>query len=203
MPTAVESEIKVNIGCGLSGISGWVNIDNSPTLLLRRVPVLRRMMKTPDWPADVRRYDVIRRRLPFSDGTVQFIYSSHTFEHFTYDASQKVARECFRVLQPGGVLRIAVPDLAKLVADYLRDPSALASHTFISRLLLHASVYDLLRAGAHHQQMFDARSLCHMLREASFSAPERRRFRDSRIPEINALELEERRGESLYVECVR
>ena len=197
------AELKLNIGCGTAGIAGWVNIDNSPSILLSRLPFGRRIFRTPDWPGDVRRADV-RKRIPFPDSSVSCIYSSHTFEHFTYEESRAVARECFRVLRPGGILRIVVPDLEILVRDYLSDHSdPLASHNFVSRLLLTASLRDIVHAGAHHKQMFDARSLAHMLQEAGFLAPERRVFGSSRIVNIEEIELESRRSESLYVETVR
>jgi predicted SAM-dependent methyltransferase len=200
---ADAAELKLNIGCGTSGIRGWVNIDNSPTILLSRLPFGRRLFGTPDWARDVRRMDV-RKRIPFPDSSVSCIYSSHTFEHFTYEESLAVARECFRVLRAGGVLRIVVPDLGILVRDYLVDTAdPKASHRLISRLLLTASVRDMVHAGAHHKQMFDARSLVHMLQEAGFPAPEVSAFRSSRIAEIAEIEDESRRSESLYVECVR
>jgi predicted SAM-dependent methyltransferase len=197
------TELKLNIGCGTSGIAGWVNIDNSPSILLSRLPLGKRIFRTPDWPRDVRRADV-RKRIPFPDSSVSCIYSSHTFEHFTYEESLAVARECFRVLRPDGILRIVVPDLGILVRDYLAgaaDP--LASHQFVSRLLLTANVRDVVHPGAHHQQMFDARSLVHLLQQAGFAAPEVSQFGSSRIAEIAEIELESRRSESLYVEATR
>src|SRR5262252_1640036 len=112
------NDIKVNIGCGLSGISGWHNLDNSPTITLARIPLVKRLLKIPDWPRDVRRYDV-RKGLQFADGSVRYIYSSHTFEHFTYAESLAVAKECFRVLMPEGILRVVVPDLSLIVREYL------------------------------------------------------------------------------------
>ncbi len=77
--------------------------------------------------------------------------------------------ECFRVPKPGAILRIVVHDLGFMVRDYFAaaaDP--MASHRFISRLLLTSSVRDLVHAGAHHKQMFDTRSLFHMLQESVF-----------------------------------
>ena len=115
-----------------------------------------------------------------------------------------MAQECFRVLRPGGILRIVVPDLGIMVRDYLAataDP--LASHRFVSRLLLKASIRDIVHAGSHHKQMFDARSLVHMLKGSGFVAPELRTFGSSRIAEIAEIELESRRSESLYVEATR
>jgi predicted SAM-dependent methyltransferase len=196
-------ELKLNVGCGTSGVEGWVNIDNSPSILLSRLPFGRRIFHTPDWPRDVRRADV-RKRIPFPDSSVACIYSSHTFEHFTYEESRAVARECFRVLKPGGILRIVVPDLGIIVRDYLAataDP--MASHKFVSRLLLTTSVRDIVHAGAHHKQMFDARSLVHMLQGVGFVTVEVSVFGNSRIADIAEIELESRRSESLYVEAVR
>lgn len=197
------TELKLNIGCGTSGILGWVNIDNSPSILLSRLPFGRRIFRTPDWPRDVRRADV-RKRIPFADSSVSYIYSSHTFEHFTYEESLAVAKECFRVLKPGGILRIVVPDLGTMVRDYLADTSnPKASHRFIGRLLLTGNVRDVLHPGAHHKQMFDAASLVQLLREAGFQSPTMSSFGNSLIPEISTIDLESRRSESLYVESVR
>ena len=196
-------ELKLNIGCGTSGIEGWVNIDNSPSILLSRWPLGKRIFRTPNWPLDVRRIDV-RKRIPYPDASVACIYSSHTFEHFTYEESRAVSRECFRVLKPGGILRIVVPDLGIMVRDYLADTAdPLASHRFVGRLLLTANVRDLIHAGAHHKQMFDARSLVHMLQEAGFPAPEVSAFGRSRIADIAEIEPESRRSESLYVEATK
>jgi len=194
-------ELKLNIGCGTSGIEGWVNIDNSPSILLSRLPLGKRIFHTPDWPRGVRRADV-RKRIPFPDSSVLYIYSSHTFEHFTYEESSAVARECLRVLKPGGILRIVVPDLGMLVRDYLADaPNPMASHRFISRLMLTSDLRDIVHAGAHHKQMFDGRSLVHMLQGAGFPTPQLAVFGGSQIPEIAKIELESRRSESLYVEA--
>lgn len=192
-------EIKINIGCGLSGIAGWHNLDNSPTIHLSRIPLLKQMLKLPTWPKDVRRFDV-RKGLPFGKKTVQYIYSSHTFEHFTYDEALKIAKDCHQVLDAGGVLRIVVPDLELVVREYLADSNPVASQTFLSRLGLAHSWQDFLHPGSHHSQMFDGRSLVHLLREAGFQSVDVKEFGVSAIPEIDRIELEVRRRESLYVE---
>ncbi|MBV9574077.1 MAG: methyltransferase domain-containing protein [Acidobacteriales bacterium] len=154
----------------------------------------------PRWPKDVQRCDV-RKGLPFPSGSVTYIYSSHTFEHFSYSESLKIAKECFRALKTGGIIRIAVPDLELLVRDYTADRDPMASHKFVSGLSLHHSIHDLVHPGSNHSQMFDRRSLPHLLQEAGFANPVCREYRDSAIPEINRLELEVRREESLYVEA--
>jgi predicted SAM-dependent methyltransferase len=146
----------------------------------------------------------VRRRIAFPDASVSYIYSSHTFEHFTYEESLAVSIECYRVLRPGGIMRVVVPDLEIIVRQYLAnstDPKA--SHRFIGRLLLLSGIRDVLHPGAHHRQMFDRKSLPYMLKEAGFLSPEVSGFKNSRIPDIQDIELESRRAESLYVECER
>lgn len=194
--------IRINIGCGTSGAPGWFNIDNSPTVVLSRIPLVRRMSRIPHWPDDVQRVDV-RKGLPFADGSVSSIYSSHTFEHFSWEESLSIAKECFRTLKTGGILRIVVPDLTQLVRDYLRDASPMASHSFLERLSLHHDVFDILHPGSHHSQMFDEKSLLHLFRQAGFRNPEVMTFMQSGIPEIADVELESRKRESLYVEAER
>jgi hypothetical protein len=193
-------DIKINIGCGLSGIAGWHNLDNSPTITLSRIPVLNHLLKTPSWPRDVRRYDV-RQGLRFANGSVRYIYSSHTFEHFTYAESVAIAKDCFRVLALGGVLRIVVPDLERIAREYLADTRPLAAQNFISRLGLNHSVQDIVHPGSNHSQMLDGKALVHLLREAGFEQVAVSEFGRSAIPEIDQVELEVRRNESLYVEA--
>lgn len=202
MSTPGSNEIKINIGCGLSGIEGWHNLDNSPTIWMSRIPLLNRLLKTPAWPRDVRRYDV-RKGLPYPDDCVRYIYSSHAFEHFTRAESLGIAKDCLRVLGPGGVLRIVVPDLALIVQEYVADGSPQAAQTFLLRLSLNHSLHDFVHPGSNHSQMFDAKSLVDLLREAGFARVEVSSYRKSAIPEIDQLDLEVRRRESLYVEGVK
>ena len=192
--------LRVNIGCGLDAPEGWYNIDNSPTIWLSRLPWVRRILKTPAWPRNVHHHDVLKG-LPFADASVDAIYSSHTFEHFTYEQSLGLAKECRRVLKTGGMLRLAVPDLERMVRDYLSDGAALASHRFVDRLLLRHSWRDLLHPGAHHCQMFDGRSLTAMLQKAGFECARVSLFGESHIPSVMEVELESRKRESLYVEA--
>jgi predicted SAM-dependent methyltransferase len=114
-----------------------------------------------------------------------------------------VARECFRVLQKRGILRVAVPNLNIAVNEYLQDQDPLASHRFLRRLSLGRTFRDLVHPGANHSQMFDERSLVHLFREAGFPGPEVKTFLESGIDDIAAIELQERKHETLYVESMR
>ena len=48
--------------------------------------------------------------LPFGDAEFTFVFSEHFFEHLFLDEAGELLKECFRVMQPGACLRIAVPD---------------------------------------------------------------------------------------------
>ena len=194
-----EFACKVNLGCGISGVEGWHNFDNSPTIWLSRIPILNRWKRIPRWPADVRRIDVIKG-LPFKPGSVDRIYSSHMIEHLTFSDAVKVLSHCHRALQVGGILRIAVPDLRIIVNDYLAGESA---ERFVDRLHLLSNASDIFHKGASHQAMYDAASLASLFCQSGFLKPEQKQFAQSRIPDIRRVELEVRKDESLYMEAIK
>ena len=82
--------MKLNLGGGFQKIPGFLNVD--------RV-VGRDAYPLPDYP----------------DGSVSEIRASHLLEHFGHRESLAVLREWVRVLEPGGVLRVAVPDFDYVV----------------------------------------------------------------------------------------
>ncbi|NNE90779.1 MAG: methyltransferase domain-containing protein, partial [Verrucomicrobiales bacterium] len=55
-------------------------------------------------------YYEIGQRLDFEDETISFLYSEHFFEHLFLDEAAALFRECQRILEPGGVFRVVVPD---------------------------------------------------------------------------------------------
>ncbi|MDP7163450.1 MAG: methyltransferase domain-containing protein [Phycisphaerae bacterium] len=59
--------------------------------------------------------------LPFADETFDYVFSEHMIEHLDYDAGRAFLRECFRVLKPGGRIRIATPSLETLVEFFAPD----------------------------------------------------------------------------------
>lgn len=91
----------LNVGCGQRYDRRWVNLDLSSR------------------DASVVQCD-INHGLPFADGSFDAVYHSHVFEHLKPEQGQRLLKECFRVLAPGGVLRIVVPDLEKIAQLYLQ-----------------------------------------------------------------------------------
>ncbi|CCH54198.1 methyltransferase type 11 [Fibrisoma limi BUZ 3] len=61
----------------------------------------------------------LAKPLPFPDQTFDNVYSFHVAEHLSVADGDRVAREMYRVLKPGGVCRLSTPDLAFFAQDYL------------------------------------------------------------------------------------
>ena len=100
MTAAVAAPRLLNVGCGSHLHPDWTNVD-----VYRSAP-------------GVVVHD-IQRGLPFADGTFDACYHSHVLEHLSPSAGASLVRECFRVLRPGGVIRVAVPDLEGIARAYL------------------------------------------------------------------------------------
>jgi predicted SAM-dependent methyltransferase len=96
-----QSARYLNVGCGSRYHADWCNID----LVASGKEVIE--------------FD-IRRGLPFDDNTFDAVYHSHVLEHLTPEQGERLVRECGRVLAPGGILRIVVPDLERITALYLK-----------------------------------------------------------------------------------
>jgi SAM-dependent methyltransferase len=59
----------------------------------------------------------ITKTLPFPDGSVRFLFAEHVIEHISFEHARRFLTECHRVLEPGGVLRLAFPDVTRFVGD--------------------------------------------------------------------------------------
>jgi SAM-dependent methyltransferase len=91
----------LNVGCGLHFHPEWVNVDV--------VPASREVIA-----ADV------RKGLPFADEVFDAVYCSHVLEHLPRRDAANLVGQMHRVLRPGGLIRIVVPDLETLAREYLR-----------------------------------------------------------------------------------
>ncbi len=96
--------VRVNVGCGRVWHPDWVNLDHRPA------------------SPEIRRFD-LRQPLPFADAAVDAVYASHVLEHLDRSEGKKLLAECRRILKPGGIVRIVVPDLEELCRFYLRQLS--------------------------------------------------------------------------------
>lgn len=87
---------KLQIGSGRNIIDGWLNTDIIP--LDTKIVFLD-----------------ITHRFPFENNTFDYIFSEHLIEHLSYEKACSILQECYRVLMPGGIIRIATPDIYFLI----------------------------------------------------------------------------------------
>ncbi|MBI4947283.1 MAG: methyltransferase domain-containing protein [Bacteroidetes bacterium] len=57
--------------------------------------------------------------IPFPSQTFDVVYHSHILEHFTKNDAEKLIKECYRVLKPGGIIRVVLPNLENICRVYL------------------------------------------------------------------------------------
>lgn len=96
----IGNDMKMlNIGCGDTANSQWVNIDLGGG-------------------DNVTSHDVTKG-LPFPDQSFDVVYHSHLLEHLPREKALSFMGECFRILKPGGIVRVLVPDLEQISRLYL------------------------------------------------------------------------------------
>lgn len=114
--------------------------------------------------------------LPFFDNnSVALIYCSHALEYFDRDDARRVLAEWHRVLAPGGILRLAVPDFAALIKVYLQTGE-------LARVLgpLYGKMTITTKNGPatlYHKSTYDEASLSTLLLENGFTKPQRWNWR--------------------------
>ena len=219
--TAVPDRVprRLNIGCGDRPTAGWINYDNSLSVILGRLPALAVLLARIGLIAKSQlnfariaqsegiRYANVTSRIPEGDSSVEVIYSCHMLEHLTRDDALRFLRECRRVLKPQGALRVVVPALKILADNYLAGGDA---NHFIESLYivptdpesLLSRLKCLLVGGRLHLWMYDADSLRGLLREAGFASVVALPPGETTIPGLEGIDLRERCEESLYVEAI-
>ncbi len=149
----------------------------------------------------------VTKPLPFEDAYVSGIFTEHMLEHIPFESGLALLRECRRILRPGGVVRIVVPDGELYLSEYMKHHSGLQSSMpyadetkrkfgFDTPIV---SVNRLFREHGH-QFIWDHETLRAALFNAGFERVERRAFQESADPKL-LRDSENRRSESLYVEA--
>ena len=175
---------RLNWGCGEDPVPGWINSDVKDT------PGI-------DLPCD------IRDGLPLADDSMDYIVSIHALPEIPYGDLVPAIRELRRVLKPGGVLRLALPDLDKGIQAYLNEdrdyfliPDEDAG-TIGGKFVVQMVWYGYSRS------LFTFDFTAEILQKAGFGEITRCEFGQTagRFPEI--VELDSREKESLFVEATK
>lgn len=215
-----QRPLRLNLGSGPHGPTTWANLDRSPTMLLSRAPRAARALRKVGiindhhlvpWESHIVRID-LTKRLPVEDGSVDAVYSSHFFEHIYISEAETILRECHRVLRPGGVLRLALPDGEAWARELLEngdDPEGKAGRAYNARIGAHPEERPTgkraftFAIGGHIHRWQPTRGLVRsMLVAAGFDddAISDRKFKEGDLPDLEEIETRE---ESFFTEAVR
>ena len=96
----------LNAGCGNYYLKDWINVDFRKSKYVQ--------------------YCDLRKGIPYPNNAFDVVYSSNIIEHFSYKIGQKFIQELFRVLKPGGTIRLLTPDLERITKEYLKNLDAWA-----------------------------------------------------------------------------
>lgn len=191
----LQARAYLNVGCGPFPTPGYVNLD------YRWVPGV----------------DVVwdlRQPLPFPAGRFRGVYSEHCLEHLDAVALDRVLRELYRILAPGGRVRLSVPSLEIHARAYVAalnqavaagtdgrddEPAQVINRVFYAG---HCDMRTSRWSGDVHHFIHDLASLGRGLRACGFATVTRTAWNEGADPRL-LIDQAARRDESLYVEAVK
>lgn len=142
------------------------------------------------------------RGIPLPDRWVHGVFCEHMIEHLPLEQARRLLAEFHRVLKPGGVARISVPDAELYLTLYNRRRAGEAARFPYEQSDDATPLLPVNRAFRGHGHMFayDEETLAHFLREAGFVEVRREGYLRGRDPRL-LVDRPERQVESLYVEA--
>lgn len=143
--------MKINLGSWHRNIPGFINVD------LCDMPHIHHKSSINSLPF-------------FLDNSTQLIYCSHALEYFDRNEAKIALKEWFRILEPGGILRLAVPDFNSLLKVYKEtdDLNKIIGPLFGKMQINTKSGEEML----YHKTTYDKKSLSELLEECGFINPE-------------------------------
>ena len=85
------------------------------------------------------------KALPFEDNSIEGIYASHIFEHVSIYVIPTLFRECYRVLKPGGFLRVITPNPVLSMKKYLENDKDFTLFQRTKKRHPHYTLFECLR----------------------------------------------------------
>jgi predicted SAM-dependent methyltransferase len=169
--TPFAAPYKLHVGCGGVKFEGWVNVDANSSV------------------ADIS-WD-LTCGIPCPDHSCELIYHEHFLEHLSVEAAVAFLQECYRALQPGGIMRIAMPDLQYVIEKYSsenwqdQDWLTWEDYRFIKT---RAEMLNIALRWWGHQWLYDREELHRRLTEAGFNQIDDVTWRESTTPALKNLE---------------
>lgn len=159
------------------------------------------------WSPGVVCWDVTKG-LPFPDGYAAGIFTEHMLEHFDHATACSFLCECFRVMQPGGTIRVIVPDGEIYITEYMKhrrgEPHQMPYWDVERGIKAATPIHsvDRIARGQGHKFLWDGEALCAALTAAGFSDAAKVSFGTGRNTAL-LIDTPHRAVESLYVEAIK
>jgi len=184
-------KINLNVASGYNTIEGFINLDNSLFLKLSQFPFyfLIKPFLSKDHRQWVDKFKLAsntgvfkrqncRKAFKYKNNSVDHILCSHFLEHLFHDEGQFLISEFYRILKPGGTIHIILPDLEKIIQEYIESNDPFASDEFMATILAYGKNGVSLRAkildvtgnyGFYHLWMYDKKSIKKKLEDSGFT----------------------------------
>lgn len=151
---SLQNRTKLHLGCGKRNFGkDWIHIDAV------HYPHIESVLLCP---------------LDIPNNSMDLVYASHVINYFDRDFISRILTEWVRVLKPGGILRLAVPDFFEITRLYPKYPI----ETFLgpifgkmpggSKTIYHKTAYDFISlkrlmesVGLIGVDRYDWRKTCH------------------------------------------
>jgi predicted SAM-dependent methyltransferase len=180
----------LHFGSGEKKLEGWLNLDIGG-------------------PADIHCDFTIPMRF-LKPNSFQFAFSEHVLEHFSRPKSLSMAKQIHRSLRPGGVFRVAIPDLDNIIEAYKnydgglhRDHLSEFIQTYGESFKTRGEFFDLCMRGWGHQYIYNEEDLGLMLKKAGFSKVERKKHHDSEHDIFKGIETRPPGESALILEATK
>ncbi|MFA6000088.1 MAG: methyltransferase domain-containing protein [Candidatus Paceibacterota bacterium] len=173
--------MKLHLGCGSNIFKGWVNID----------------LKKGDVKHD------LRKPLPYNNSTIDIIYNEHFIEHLSNNDQKKFLNECYRVLKPNGIIRIACPDLELCIQLYLNKTFIKESWAQKAGCKTNCHCLNTSFYAWEHKHLPDYEDIEIKLKEVGYKSVYRCQYKVSKYKELANLETRPPNQDSLIVEAIK
>lgn len=199
--------VKVNLGCGLKCLPGWINIDGSLTALFgsKNFSFINKLLyklagssehySFADYDKVIKKDDLrfynLQMGVPIGDDSADVIYCSHFLEHLNKNDGKHFLEECLRSLKKGGLFRIIVPDLDSAMAMYQQGEIEKVLDTFFYT----SEAWDF----AAHKHNYNFVYLKNILENLGFADVNKMSYRNGACPDIDYLDVYPEH--SLFIEC--
>ena len=146
----------INLGSGHYRIEGWVNVDLD-------------LNCRPEVCAD------FTAGLPFRSSSTDFIHTEDFIDTLDLHRAEQFMRECYRILKPGGAMRVLTPDVEQLTRMYLHQPEELKAlwRDHVRVPLVFGTAAEILNVGmrfTNHTFLYDAETFALLAARAGFQS---------------------------------